>query len=320
VTASGHQQSGDRPAPALRLSVVVPTYRAPQLLADALRSLAQQTYPAAEVEIVVVDDGTPDFDAGPLAELAAPLPVEALHFDHNRGRSAARNAGIEVAQGAVVIFLDGDMTVEPGFLRAHDEFHRRVSNSAAVGSIRWGPSVPDTSLTRYVTARGVARFPAGPVPYKCFVTGNSSVPRQLLLDHEGFDETLTAYGGEDLELGYRLHRSGVDVHYLPGAGSLHHQWRPLSGMCEAMETYGRHSLPRLVGRHPELIPTLRLRFLERPWWHPWRWLARAALLSPVYGAVLAGAGLSPSIPMPAIVYDYLWWAGRTRGYVESTGI
>ena len=301
-----------------RLSVVLPTYRAPALLADALRSLAAQEVPAGFSEIVVVDDGSPGFDPAPLPGLAAPMPVQAIHFERNRGRAATRNAGIRSARGEVVVFLDGDMTVQPGFLGAHDEFHRRHPGCAAVGDIRWAPGVPDNAITRYSASRGVARFGPGPVPFKCFVTGNSSVPRSILRKLGGFDEGLSAYGGEDLELGYRLHLHGVSVHSLPEARSLHHRWRRLGATCEAMETYGRRSLPRILCAHPELAPLLRLGFLKRLRLDPRRWLPHVAIWAPFYHGVRQLAESLESLPWPTILFDYLWWAGRTRGYLEAT--
>ena len=306
------------PDSGLRLSVVLPTYRAPGLLAEALRSLAAQEQEAGTSEIVVIDDGSPGFDPAPLPELAAPLALRAIHFEDNRGRAAARNAGIRSARGEVVVFLDGDMTVLPGFLKAHDEFHRRHPGCAAVGAIQWAPEVPDTALTRYFASRGVARHKPGPVPFKCFVTGNSSVPQSILRQLGGFDEGLSAYGGEDLELGYRLHLHGVSVHSLPEARSLHHRWRALAGTCEAMETYGGQSLPRILGGHPELAPLLRLGFLNRRRLDPRRWLAHAALWSPFYHGARRLAESLDSFPWPALLFDYLSWAGRTRGYLEAT--
>ncbi len=307
------------PVGGLRLSVVLPTYRAPELLAAALRSLAAQDVAPGMAEIIVVDDGSPGFDPFPLPELAAPLPMRSIHFERNRGRAAARNAGIESARGEVVVFLDGDMTVRPGFLSAHDAFHRQSPGCAAVGEIRWGPEIPDTALTRYFASRGVARFEPGPVPFKCFVTGNSSVPLSILHALGGFDEGLSAYGGEDLELGYRLHLHGVPVYSLPGARTLHHSWRPLAATCRAMETYGRQSLPRMVDTHPDLASILRLGFLTRGLLDPRRWLPRMALWGPLYHGVRWSAERMENAPWPSILYDYLCWAGRTRGYLQARG-
>lgn len=85
------------------VSVVVPCYNYARYLPDALASILAQTRPPAEV--VVVDDGSTDGSA----EVA-----QAYHPDirvvrqHRRGAGQARNAGIEVATGGVIAFLDAD--------------------------------------------------------------------------------------------------------------------------------------------------------------------------------------------------------------------
>ncbi|SVD28532.1 uncharacterized protein METZ01_LOCUS381386, partial [marine metagenome] len=246
-----------------RLSVVIPSYGAQDLLSQTLRSLAEQEYPASGAEIIVIDDGSPGFDSSTIDGLTAPFSLTTMHFDRNRGRAAARNTGIGTATGEIVVFLDGDMTVQPGFLVAHDRFHDG-DRAIAVGEIRWAAHVPSIPLTRYIHSRGVAHFGRGDVPFKCFVTGNSSVPRWLLHEAGLFDEIFSTYGGEDLELGYRLYQLGARVCHEPDAVSLHHQFRSLDVMCRAMRTYGETGLRHLLSKHPELAGLLHVDFLELP--------------------------------------------------------
>ena len=145
--------------------------------------------------------------------------------------------------GEIILFLDGDMTATPGFLRAHAEFHRAHPGEVGVGDIRFGPQIPSTSFTRYMESRGAQGYHSGEkIPFKCFVTGNSSARRELLFDIGLFDEEFHAYGGEDLELGYRLHRQGATFRFAGSALSLHHHLRPLDQTCELMHAYGRRSL------------------------------------------------------------------------------
>jgi hypothetical protein len=93
-----------------KVSVIVRTRDRPQLLAEALASLAPSSYRRAEV--VVVNDG------GATPELPADFPLELrlLDLEENRGRAGAANAGIADATGDYVTFLDDDDLVEPEHL------------------------------------------------------------------------------------------------------------------------------------------------------------------------------------------------------------
>jgi hypothetical protein len=89
------------------VSVIVPTLNRPQMLRDALESVGRQTH--EHWEAIVVNDGggdvTPVLDALPRAVGTRILPIR---LPASRGPAAARNAGIKVAKGDVVAFLDDD--------------------------------------------------------------------------------------------------------------------------------------------------------------------------------------------------------------------
>ena len=301
------------------ISVVVPTYDAPQLLAAVLTSLSAQVYPHDRAEIIVIDDGSPGGSQATLRQYDGALPLKQIILGEHVGRARARNAGIRAAQGDLVVFLDDDMTVGADYLSSHARFHQTHPGDVAVGDIRFGPQIVPSALTRYIESRGAQRFRDGdPLPFKCFVTGNSSLQRQWLLEVGLFDERFHTYGGEDLELGYRLHGAGARFRFAKVAGSLHHRARPLRQMSELMYTYGRHSLPLLVDKHPELAPLLRLDFMEQSWFSPRRWMLELALRPSVYATISSLANWRESKSLPAIVIDYLWWYNRTRGFLDST--
>ncbi len=93
-----------------KISVIVRTKDRPELLAEALASLAASTYTQADV--VVVNDG----GASPSLPDEFPLPVKVVDLEHNRGRAIAANAGIAAARGDYITFLDDDDLVEPEHL------------------------------------------------------------------------------------------------------------------------------------------------------------------------------------------------------------
>ena len=99
------------------LSVVIPTYNNAQLLQRCLRSIADARLGEA-VQVVVVDDGSDDAEQPLLSAVAdqPPLPLQMVRQAH-KGAAAARNAGIDVAEGRFVCFVDADDRVAPQSLR-----------------------------------------------------------------------------------------------------------------------------------------------------------------------------------------------------------
>lgn len=88
----------------VEVSVIIPTYERPDHLVGAIETVLGQTHDA--VEVVVVDDGSSTSYA---AEMAARHdPVRCVTHEENRGAAAARNTGIEAANGTYVAFLDDD--------------------------------------------------------------------------------------------------------------------------------------------------------------------------------------------------------------------
>lgn len=299
------------------ISVIVPTYDASVLLSAVLASLGTQLYPQERAEIIVIDDGSPDRSEAALRQYQGSLPLKPILLEAHEGRARARNAGIRAAEGDLVVFLDDDMTVSADFLSAHAQFHTDHPDEVAIGDIRFGSQIVPSAITRYIESRGAQRFADGAsLPFKCFVTGNSSLERARLLNVGLFDERFEAYGGEDLELGFRLHGAGARFRLCAAAGSLHHRVRPLRQTSELMYTYGRHSLPLLLEKHPELGELLRLDFLHAGWFSPRRWMLRLALQRFIYAPIAMWADWRQSTTLPSILIDYLWWYNRTRGFLH----
>lgn len=83
------------------VSVVIPVFNGERFLREAVDSVLDQKY--SPIEIIVVDDGSTDG----AATVARSLPVRYLH-QTNQGPAAARNRGIEQAQGSLIAFADAD--------------------------------------------------------------------------------------------------------------------------------------------------------------------------------------------------------------------
>ncbi|MGH9364474.1 MAG: glycosyltransferase family 2 protein [Thermoanaerobaculia bacterium] len=100
-----------------RVSVVTPTLFRPAEITGLLDNLAEQTLLPAEVVLV---DGAPAEDTATaeiVAARAASLPFPVRYIRHGRGTAVQRNAGIDIAKGNLVAFVDDDIRLAPAFLQ-----------------------------------------------------------------------------------------------------------------------------------------------------------------------------------------------------------
>lgn len=91
------------------ISVIVPIYNVEACLRLCIESIQNQTY--SNLEIILVDDGSPDNSGKICDEYAAKDPRIVVLHNKNGGPAAARNAGIEAATGEYISFCDGDDTM-----------------------------------------------------------------------------------------------------------------------------------------------------------------------------------------------------------------
>ncbi|MBR5559847.1 MAG: glycosyltransferase [Clostridia bacterium] len=97
---------------AVKVSVVIPVYNCEAFLPQCIDSLRAQTM--QEIEMIFVCDASPDHSLAILRRYEAmDSRIRVIAFEQNRGVSAARNAGIEMASGEYVIFCDSDDWIEP---------------------------------------------------------------------------------------------------------------------------------------------------------------------------------------------------------------
>lgn len=251
-------------------SVVIPTYNRRPILEKALLALEDQRLeqPLEGYEVVVVDDGSTDGTAEWLRQEAGRFPhVRLIEQDHG-GPAEGRNRGVDHARGDVIVFIDSDLVVTGTFLLEH----------ARALSASWQRSGNRLCFT-YGAVINTANFedPTSE-PHKLsdhswayFATGNVAIDRQLLERSGLFDTGFRLYGWEDLELGERLRRLGVELVRCPAAVGYH--WHPALSL---------EQLPDLVRIEQERArmglvfyrkhPTRRVRFIiQFTWWHRLLW-------------------------------------------------
>ncbi len=119
----------------MKISVVIPVYNAEKYLHFSLGSVLGQTH--TDWECICVDDGSTDGSGNILDEYAAKDPRFRVIHQPNAGEGAARNAGMDVATGELIAFLDSDDALHPEALRFFAA--TRLETGADVIRYGWAP-------------------------------------------------------------------------------------------------------------------------------------------------------------------------------------
>lgn len=241
----------------MELSVVVPTYNRVRRLRTCLESLAEQTHPASEFEVVVVVDGSRDGTRGMLDELQMPFPLIVLEQE-NQGQNRARDRGAREATGRVLLFVDDDVRASPTLVTEHLRAQGRQEGIVGIGRIDLElPARPDWFLRHFAEGwrehyEELDRSRKPPTWIDCY-TGNVSVERSMFFEAGGFSEDIRR--GDDIELGYRLAMSGATFQYLPEAQARQSEQKDIRELASDFRATGR-AYVELSRRYPPMVPYL----------------------------------------------------------------
>lgn len=116
-------------------SVVIPTFNRKHVLRNTLLSLKRQSYPTAQYQIIIVDDGSTD----ETEEYVKSLNIDNLLFIKNThgGPAVARNTGWKAADGNLIIFCDSDFIVPYTYIENHVIIHEENQYLALSGMGHW---------------------------------------------------------------------------------------------------------------------------------------------------------------------------------------
>ena len=233
------------------VSVVIPTYRRPDDVVGAVRSVIEQTW--SDLEIIVVDDGGDD-DTGERLAAAFPGRVRYL-WKANGGVSSARNRGAEAARGEYIAFLDSDDRYKPtriercvAMLEARPELGMVVTE---VERLRPDGSFIDIWRRRHQIPKdgrvleSVMRQPA-------LVPSSMLIRRAVWEAVGGFDETVRT--AEDIDLHLRIAlRWGIGVVDEPLTTIV---FNNVGGLSQESRTYGDYLrvIERFVAQHGDQVP------------------------------------------------------------------
>lgn len=235
-----------------RVVVVTPCYGQADLLPEAVRSVADQTY--ADLECVVVDDGSPDDTASVAERLVEEHPRLALRLvrQENKGLAEARNTGIRSSDAPLILPLDADDKLAPTAVAKMAAAFDARPELAIVGS--WGREFGDRTTLLKATA----------VPLRRMLKGNellcaSMFRREAFEKTHGYNANM-AGGFEDWDFWISILEHGGAVHVIEE--ELFFYRKSGASMINSADARDLWLRARIVLNHPQLFEEGRVRLAE----------------------------------------------------------
>jgi glycosyltransferase involved in cell wall biosynthesis len=216
----------------VELSLLILTYNKENEIKLILRSLELQKADAKNWELIIIDDGSTDNTVDEINKFAGLLPLKLFRLEHTGNRGYNRNFGINQCRGRRLVHLDGDIVPSRNFLKQHNSYAgepvlvlgpRLMSNNPLSDSeisfllkdknvfmLETIPCNEDLRECFFFIDEGIINK-----PYRWFLlySQNISLPLEVMKEVECFDETLIHWGGEDIELGFRLVNKNIRFVY-----------------------------------------------------------------------------------------------------------
>jgi glycosyltransferase involved in cell wall biosynthesis len=291
--------------PAPDISVVINTRSRARRLEALLHSIAEQR--GVDREVVVVDNGSTDATPELLRRGVPGLRLRSLWVEPEAGPAAARNAGWQLADGALIVFADDDVRADPHWLLAFLEAHRSQPDAVLQG-------LTDADPEELARSRVFHRTRAYDGPSDWYPTCNIAYPRELLEHLGGFDESFGRAMGEDTDLGWRAREAGRERVFVAAARVSHavHQVGLIGSLRDTLRV---QDMAAVLRRHRELRGALHHRVFLTP--------EHEQLLAALTGVALArrtrGGSLALAVPyLLGRRRRHPGWAGAlasTPGYV-----
>lgn len=217
------------------LSVIICTYNREKYIAPLLDSIAANDLPADAYEIVLVDNNCVDGTRAVCERFMSAHPEISLRYvvETEQGLSAARNKGIREAAGELMVYVDDDALVDPGYLSAFVRFFDSHPDVMALGGPieplyesaepDWMSPYTKALLTGWMNYGTQAReYPKGRYP-----GGGNAAYRKEVFDRVGFFNTELGRKGnlllasEEKDIFDKMHSLGMKIMYIPEP-VLHH--------------------------------------------------------------------------------------------------
>lgn len=202
-----HVEQKSNPDPSPSVSVIIPTFNRATWLGELLASLALQTLPFDQFEVIVVDDGSTD-NTQEITTHQYPFRLRYI-YQPNQGDAAARNFGAQHSSAEILVFFDDDIILEKDFLVHLLAEQRANPHSIMVGTdTLWVQDTNPMAVGAVLPGLEVGKPAVGAIPFAEVCSNNMSIRREAYFEI-GMMEGLNFPGSSiwcDVDFTYRAYR------------------------------------------------------------------------------------------------------------------
>ncbi|HEU4551936.1 MAG TPA: glycosyltransferase [Chitinophaga sp.] len=266
-----------------KISVVIPTYRRPQLLMQCITALARQHFERDDFEVIVVSDGPDSITKKQVVSWkhTGLLDIRYIPLPAKKGPAAARNAGWRAAGGVIIAFTDDDCQPDENWLRNIWEQYCSQPYIAFTGRVIV-PAPEKPTDHEWNTAQ---------LEKADFITANCACTRLALEKTGGFDERFELAWREDSDLEFKLLLNNIPIVHLNNAIVVH-PVRPADWGISLREQRKSMFNALLYKKYPELY---RRKIRQSP---PWNYYIMIVSLVAALAGLLAHATWLTVIALP----------------------
>lgn len=311
------------------VSVIIPTHNRCAILKRTIEALDRQTFPAQQIEVLVVVDGSQDGTSEMLRCYRASFPLTVIE-QASQGAAAARNRGAAQAKGSLLLFLDDDVVPSPGLVAAHVAAHQDQGGQVGIGpylSVKGSLNGYFHSKVRnwweakfYELQQRDHRF-----SYQDLLSGNLSMEAATFVRVGGFNPNPIFWSHEDYELGIRLIKAQVTFKFVSEAVADHYETMSINRTLGRARQEGRADVA--IGRqYPDLRSTLpvvtslksmKLRYRAALLIFPVIWSTFGRILAKVSSSALSGLEFLRLSRYWNHLYSFLHWYWYWWGVIDG---
>lgn len=224
----------------MKISVVIPSYNPTVKLSATLDKLVPQAELIDELIVIIDNSNYLDFGKSLEEKYAALLKIKVIS-QPNSGRAVARNRGMELSSGDIIVFLDDDMLAENDLIKKHIEYHEKNPGVIISGNGYRNPADATYDFGKFLISveKKWKKYDTDlhEITLKKFdfTACNMSLPKSIFQKLNGFDSRFS--DSEDFDFAIRAINQNIKIIYDSRVLAWHNDWPDIETYIKRQNEY-----------------------------------------------------------------------------------